>query len=262
MENKEENQPIDEQKYTRADVEKIVAAAVKAKEAEAAGDSEGEPEKRRRKYRDYDDGEEYVRPRKKSCGALLAFAALLFLIIAGTVYYLIISVAAPVMKYADGLPKDFPASLALYQLDKAKITVDSPEAKQQLSQLISSVPEWALAPFASLISPDMQTQVAAAWPALSTAAGNLSLGDLGAALDANASSTGVTLQWDEINKTKEDLAAYYDRTLKDSGFQVAQTALGSEIDMKFIKDGISGAITFIDSFMKDGACVMNMTVNY
>lgn len=262
MENKEEKASIDEQKYSRADVEKIVAAAVKAKEAEVAGDVEGESKGRRRKHREEDAEEGEARPRKKSCGALIAFAIILLLIIAGAVYYLIYSVVGPALNYAEALPKDFPAALNLYKPDAAKISIDSPETKQQLSDLISNVPDWVLAPFASFISPDLKTQVAAALPALSLATGNVGLGDLGKVMSLTSSSTGVTLKWDEINKTKEDLAAYYERELKASGFQVVSTALGSEIDLKFIKDGIAGAITIADSFMKNGASVMNMTVNY
>ena len=268
MENTPENQ-AEEAKFSKADVEKMIEKALAEKEApmedpNRAGAAEVRSSRKRRRRQDYeqDDGQQtQYRPRRSSCAHLIVLAFAMLACVFGSVYYLVSRVAAPVMNYADSLPKDFPA-IKLYQPDRAKVSIDTPQAKAQIAELINSVPSWALAPFASKLSSDIKTQVAAALPSGQAGMSEADLNQLKSALASAASTTGVTFKWDEINKSKEDLAQYYERELKSSGYEVARNALGGEIDLRFIKEGISGAMTIADSFLKDGASVMNMTVNY
>lgn len=278
MSTTDQNQPAAEEKYSRAEVEKIVEAALAKKEAATAqqtpeatavAEAPAQPKKKRsrRQDRQPDDELDATRPaRRPSCLALSVVAMVMILMILGAVWFLIAAVAQPIMDYAEKLPADFPAQLSFYQLDQAKISVETPETKQRLAELVSNMPEWLLTPFANLLAPDLKTQITAALSNVSSSAAftaaPANLNELSKALAVSASSTSVTLQWDEINKAKEDLAAYYERELKASGFEVVKSALGSEIDLRFLKDGIAGAMTVADSFLKDGASVMNMTVNY
>ena len=176
-----------------------------------------------------------------------------------TVAYLVIYVAGPIVKSVDTLPNDFPQNLAIYQLDNAKIKVQNSLDKTKAIKLIRALPGWALNPFVSYLSPEMKTQILASGQTLG-ATSTLKLVDLERALNNNSKS--VSLSWDNIGKNKEELVDYYKKQLKASGFEVKENVSDYEIDLSFLRGGVSGAMTVVDSFTNNNSSLIKMTVNY
>ena len=195
-----------------------------------------------------------------SCAKLFSCFLLMLAIVFAAVGYLVIFVAGPIVKKVDELPKDFPKSLVLYQVDKAKIKVQNPIDKEKTAQLIRALPAWALNPFISYLSTEMKTQILAGNRNLTTSTANINLDDLEKALDSKTKT--VSLSWNDLNKTKEDLFDYYKNQLEISGFEVKENISDYEIDLSFLREGISGAMTIADSFTNDNNSLVKMTVNY
>lgn len=194
-----------------------------------------------------------------SCLKLMGCFVLMLLTIFLAVGYLVIFVAGPIVKKVDELPKDFPKSLTLYQVEKAKIKVQNPDGKAKAAQLIRALPSWVLNPFVGYLSTELKTQVLSSGQT-STSTEGANLADLEKAL-SNQTKT-VSLSWSNLNKTKEDLFSYYKNQLKANGFEVKENISDYEIDLSFIREGVSGAITIADSFMNDDGALMKMTINY
>jgi hypothetical protein len=194
------------------------------------------------------------------CLKTLGCLVLMLVIILSCLFFLVIFVAGPIVKTIDELPGDFPKSFAFYQLDKAKIEVQTPENKEFVLNLVKSLPEWSLSPFMNYLSPDIKTQVLAAG-GLSAGTG-IKVEDLQKTLQANAKDTTVSLAWDDVNKNKEDLAEYYKAKLKSEGFTVKEKISDYEIDLSFLRGDVTGALSVSDSFSNDAASLVNMTINY
>lgn len=200
------------------------------------------------------------KPKGPGCLKTLGCLAIMLAIILACLVFLVVFIAGPIVKTIDGLPSDFPKSFAFYQLDKAKIEVQTPENKEFVLNLLKSLPEWSLSPFLNYLSPDIKTQVLAAG-GLSTGTG-VKVEDLEKTLAANVKETTVALTWPEINKNKEDLAEYYKTKLKSEGFTVKEKISDYEINLGFLRGDVTGAMTVSDSFSNDASSMINMTINY
>jgi hypothetical protein len=204
------------------------------------------------------------RRRHHSCFKLLVCLAVMFLVVTACVVFLVFYIAGPIVRTVDTLPPDFPENLALYQLDRAKIKVQSAADKQRLLQMINALPEWLLTPLASYLTTDLKTQVAARLQNPDLLPQNLTISDLEKVLAQQASSSieTVTLTWNDINQNKQDLYDYYKKELQQSGFLVRENLGDYEIDVSFVNDQINGAISIMDNFVNNQGSVMNMTINY
>jgi len=192
--------------------------------------------------------------------AKFLFAILfMFAVIGVSLGYLVIFIAGPLVKSVDAVPADFPKELALYELDQAKIKVQSADSKLRLSQLLSGLPAWSLEPFIGYLTTDLKTQIAAGLKDPNLLPKNLSIADL--SKSENLTKT-VSLKWNDISKTKEELFDYYKKQLASKGFTVNEKLRDTEIDLSFFKPGIDGAMTIADNFMKDNSSMINMTVDY
>jgi len=203
------------------------------------------------------------RPHRHSCFKFFCCLGVMFLAIVACVIFLVFYVAGPIIKTVDTLPADFPKELTLYQLDQAKIKVQTVADKERLLQLMSALPDWLLAPLTDYLTADLKTQMAAGLqnPQLPK---NLTLADLKGILAQEASSSiqTVTLTWSDINQNKQDLFDYYKKELEQNGFEVKNNLSDYEIDSSFVKPGIEGAISIMDNFVTNQSSVMNMTINY
>jgi len=214
------------------------------------------------KYKDSDPEEQETEHRKyrkrrrsgHSCLNFFGCLSLMLIIVFAIISCLVIFVAGPIVTKVDDLPKDFPKKIAIYQIDQAKIKIQSPEGKEKALNLIGALPEWALNPFAGYLSTEIKTQI------MATGADNLNFSGLEQALADNSQT--VSLSWDDINKTKEDLADYYKTQLKSNGFEIKEDISDYEINLRFIKEGTTGAIAITDSFLKDNNSLMKFTINY
>lgn len=205
--------------------------------------------------------------RRKSHGLRNFFLALIlmFMIIITAVAYLIFFVAGPLVKAVDSLPADFPKDIAIYQLDQAKIKVQSSDAKNQLIKLAGSLPDWSLEPFISYLLIDSRSQIIAGIKDPGSVPKNITVSGLAEQLNSEADAMKtktVGLEWTNLPKTKEEIFDYYKSQLESKGFTVKEKIIDYEIDFSFFKPGIDGAMTIADSFMKENSSLVNMTVNY
>jgi hypothetical protein len=199
-----------------------------------------------------------------SCAKLIGCFGLILIIVAACVGYLVIFIAGPVVRVVDELPSDFPKAIALYQLDQAKIKVQSTADKQKLLQLLTALPEWSLAPLSDYLTTDLRTQLAAGSGGFKDLPPAPTLSDLNKTLkrEIDAETKTVSLNWKNINKTKQELFDYYKKQLQNSGFTVKDNLSDYEIDLSFFGPDIIGAMSFMDNFVKDGGSVVNLTVDY
>jgi len=184
-------------------------------------------------------------------------------IVIACVAALIFFIAGPFVEAVDSAPQGLPKDLAIYELERAKITVQSPENKERLTRLLNSLPSWSLGPFLSYLTADLKTQLAANLQNPDLQPKNISLTGLGQSLDGKAGQTEtVGLKWDNIAKTKEELFDYYKKQLQFEGFDIKEKITDYEIDLSFFKPGVSGAMSIANSFVIDNNSVLKMTINY
>lgn len=198
-----------------------------------------------------------------NCLKLFGCFCLMLLTILVCTICLIFFFIGPMVKRIDELPKDFTKQIVLYQLDKAKIKIQTPADKDKVRQLIRALPTWALSPFLGYLSTEIKTQILADnKEAIATE--NLTATDLEKTLNQQDSQNNktISLSWDNLNKTKEDLFEYYKNQLLSNGFSMTENISDSEIKLVFLKEGITGAMSIMDSFSKDGNSLIKMTVNY
>lgn len=201
--------------------------------------------------------------RRRGLARFLFAASFMFAVIVASLGYLIVFIAGPLVRTVDALPADFPSELAIYELDQARVKVQSAESKERLAQLLKGLPEWSLEPFRRYLTTDLKTRIAAGLKDPNLLPQNLSLGDLSDIPADNGDLTKtVSLEWNGISKSKEELLEYYKNQLAANGFAVNEKLEDYEIDLSFFKPGVSGAMTIADSFMKDGDSVIRMTVDY
>lgn len=240
--------------------EKIIPAAEPAIDYQRQAESQPveEPAGRRQKAERHPK-----RPRRHSCLRLIIGVFLMLAVIVGSVACLIVFAAGPLVQAVDAVPADFPKELALYELDQAKIRIQSAESKKLLARLINGLPEWSLEPFLGYLTTDLKTQIAAALNNPDLASENLTVSDLQEALSNDPELTQtVNLKWSNLAKSKDDLFDYYKTQLIVSGFTVKENLTDYGIDLSFFKPGIEGAMSITDSFMEDNNSVIEMTVNY
>jgi len=214
-------------------------------------DTEEDPPRRRYRHRRHSC--------RKSCGCLLLAVAVVILIAFLTVKYIV----GPVVEKVDALPADFPRGFAIYQLSQAEIKVQTPAGKERVLKIIDALPDWALAPLLNYLSVDWQTQFNNTYNGLALK-DNFTVGNLKSALsDFNLKDNKtVSLSWDNLDKTKEELADYYQQKLQTENFKVQKSLQDYEINLSFWQTGIDGVIYLTDSFLQADNSLMKMTVNY
>lgn len=205
----------------------------------------------------------------KSHGFRRFILALLFMliIVASAVAYLVFFVAGPLINAVESLPADFPKDIAIYQLDQAKIQVQSATARAKFIQLVNSLPDWSLAPLINYITTDAKTQILAGIKDPNALPENININELTKQLQDRSQSLAtktetVGLEWKNLPKTKDEVFDYYQKQLESKGYTVEKKITDYEIDLSFFKPGIDGAMTIADSFMKDNSSIVKMTVNY
>ena len=235
--------------------EDIQAAKTILTEAENQGVA-AEPDKPRHYQR-------HRHPGHHSCFKFFGCFSLMIIIVLACVVFLTITFTGPIIKTVDDLPKDFPKDLVIYQLNQADIKVLSPQSRAKVAQVSAALPNWSVQLMADYLYPDLKTQIIAQNKTPNDLPANPTVKDIKALSGNKASSTKtVTLSWNNINKTKEDLYAYYKEQLEAKGFTVNKLSLPTEIDLSFFKNGINGAMSLADSFSTDGASMIKMTVDY
>ena len=219
-----------------------------------------------KKHQDYDPTDQinYGGGHNRSClkifGCLIIVLAIIFFMVFLTIKMFI----GPVIHTVDSLPADFPQEVAIYQLDQAKIKIQTPEAKEKILKIIESTPNWLLTPFLNYLSTNVKTQLADNFNNQIHVPQDLSVDELKKSLQSNnlKQAQTVSLSWKDINKSKEELASYYKKQLGENNFQVKENLSDYQIDLGFWKNDVFGVISLEDSFQKDGQSVMDMTVNY
>ena len=202
------------------------------------------------------------RPRSRhSCLKFFGCLIIMVAAILACTVFLTVYITRPIVKTVEELPADFPKDLIIYQLNQAQIKVLSPESQQKIQQLSAALPDWLVQMLTNYLYPDLKTQIIAENKTPENLPANPTIKDLPAS-DSKKPTQIVTLTWSDINKTKEDLYDYYKKNLEQKGFSVKELASTNEIDLSFFKNGISGAMTIMDSFAKDGNSVVKMTVDY
>ncbi|MFA6593991.1 MAG: hypothetical protein WCT16_01910 [Candidatus Buchananbacteria bacterium] len=202
-------------------------------------------------------------PRHHSC---LKFFGCFFLMIAAVLacaIFLTVYISGPIIKTVEELPADFPKDLVIYQLNQATIKVLSPESKKKIEQLQTALPDWALQLIVDRLYPDLKTQIIAQNKTPESVPENPTIKDVTPTSGAGKKEIKtVSLFWDNVNKTKEDLYEYYKKQLETKGFTVEELIQPTEIYLSFFKNNISGAMSLADSFSSGGSSIINMTVDY
>lgn len=216
--------------------------------------SEIEPDQPRRRKKNHRNS--------SSCFNFLACLFLLLLIIFGFVAGLVIFIAGPIVKKIDSLPNDFPKQIVIYQLDNAIVKTQTATGKEQLLKLLNSLPDWVLAPWINYLTTDAKTQIIASEQNPQAADKIINLPQLTQAVTKNIDNKTVSLSWKNINKSKEDISDYYTNKLLAEGFTVKEKINDYEIDLSFIGNEISGAISITDNFANGSGSIVDFIVNY
>ena len=228
---------------------------------------------RGRKYTNYqpreDQEEEDYEPehehkRGHSCRNLLGCLILIIIIIGLMVWGTFKFVIGPAIQIVDKIPDDFPQEIALYQSNLAKVKVQTAESKAKVLNVLNSVPDWLSAPFLKWLSTDIKTQLVQKNLNQVSLPDNITVDALRDSLSSyNAKNDKtVSLSWDNLDKSKEEIASYYKQELEKNQFQIQESISDYDIDLGFWKDNIFGAIKIGDSYQKDGGSAVNMSVNY
>lgn len=205
------------------------------------------------------------RRRRRSFGCLKFFGCLflLILLMAGMFYGAVYFLVGPLVVRADQLPEDFPLDFNFYQLEKAAIKIQTSESKEKILRIITSTPNWLLVPFLNYLSTDLKTQL------VQTFGDDLKLRqftvrDLKSAIETMdpAATETVSLSWQSIDRTKEELAFAYKQQLALADFEVRENLEDYRIILGFWRENIFGAMSFEDSFRQTGASKVDITVNY
>lgn len=208
--------------------------------------------------------------RKKNNFLKIIISLVLVLVVLGLVFYITLKFfIGPIVKTVDGLPSSFPNSLDLYQPDRAKIAVENQAGREKMLTGLKSMPDWVLTLFLNFLSDDLKKKLADNFGDNMNINKNFSVNDLKEAIetvDLNKTQT-VNLSWQGLDKTKEEIAAYYKQKLNESNFQFKENLDDYQINLGFWKDNIFGIMSFSDNKQTiDGGVKYNsdvdMTVNY
>lgn len=213
----------------------------------------------------------YRKPRRKRPKFLKILAALIvaFLVIGLIGYLTLRFIVGPVVKTVDALPIDFPAGISLYNSSSAKITLNTSASRQKLIGGLKSMPDWLLTLFLNFLSDDLRKKLADNFGDNINIPKDFSADDLKEAiktLDLEKTQT-VNVSWDKIDKTKEEIAAYYKQKLEAADFEFKENLSDYQIDLGFWKNNIFGVISLVDKKEDLAGGVkynsqVDMTVNY
>ncbi|MEK7653495.1 MAG: hypothetical protein AAB358_03380 [Patescibacteria group bacterium] len=210
-------------------------------------------EVQRRIYEEAESGQElgfHRRRKRKKHSCLKTLIGLIFVFIV-----LIIIVAAavrfavgPAIKTISGLPGDFPKELSIYQPDQAQIKIQTDESKKKIIDLVKAAPDWLSAPVLNWLSEAMKNEAYQNFGSQLNIPQNLTAADLKKTLASTdvEKIQAVSLSWDNLNQTKEQLAAYYKKKLAEADFQFNENLADYQINLGFWKDGIFGTISLSD----------------
>lgn len=225
-------------------------------------------ERKRANYDPEDEEEGDFEPAQEkkgshSCRNLFGCLFLIIIIIALMVWGTFRFVIGPAIVVVDQIPNDFPKEIALYQSNLAEIKVQTAESKTKVLGFLNSVPDFVSAPFLKWLSPDLKTQLVQKNFNQLTLPEKVTVDGLRNSLESyNAKNDKtVSLSWDNLNKSKTEIASYYKQELEKNHFQIEENISDYNIDLGFWKDDVFGAIKIGDSFQNNGSQV-NMTVNY
>jgi len=218
----------------------------------------------------FDYGYSRKKRKKKNNLIRILIAIVVSLLIVLLIAYLTLKFfVVPIVKTVDGLPGDFPAGIDFYQPDQAKINLEDQVGKEKMISGLKSMPDWVLTLFLNFLSEDLKKQLADNFGDDINIPKNFSVDDLKESLneiDVNKTQT-VNLSWAGVDKTKEEIAAYYKQKLKASNFEFKENLTDYQINLGFWKDGVFGLMSFTDQKQEiDGGVKYNsdvdITVNY
>lgn len=189
---------------------------------------------------------------------------LMILIILIIAYTSIRFVIGPVVKTIDSLPDDFPEEIALYQLDQAKISLQNQESQEKILEIMEAAPNWLIKPFFGYLAENLQGQLSENYGESITMPENFSIDSMKemlSSVDIEKTKT-VSLSWDNLNKSKEELLSYYKRKLSEANFEFQENLDDYEINLGFWNDDVFGVISLTDTENNTEESDANMTVNY
>lgn len=210
------------------------------------------------------------RKRKHHNFLKILIAITLTILLLGLMGYLILKFfIGPIVKTVDGLPSDFPTAISLYQVDKAEISLENRAGKEKMIAGLKSMPDWVLTIFLNFLSNDLKKKLADNFGDNINIPKNFSVDDLKEALktiDLNKTET-VNMSWQGLDKTKEEIAAYYKKKLQENNFQFKESLGDYQINLGFWKDNIFGIMSFYDKKEDISSGVkynsnVDITVNY
>lgn len=210
------------------------------------------------------------RPRQKKSWPKIIIAILLALLIILLIgYFSLKFFIGPIVKTVDGLPSDFPTALTFYQADQAQINLASPIGQAKMIAGLQAMPDWILDIFFNFLSDDLKNKLADNFGENINIDKNFSADDLKEALDnidLDKTQT-VNLSWKNLDKTKEEMAAYYKQKLQAANFDFKENLNDYQINLGFWQNDIFGLMSFSDKKEKIEGGVKygsqaDITVNY
>jgi hypothetical protein len=230
-------------------------------------------DKIRQEIRDKDMGEEideaprrYRRRRPKRKFRIFRFCgcwiAVLFLIIA-IVVITVKLVVGPVVQSTGELPSNFPKDFAILDYEVANIKIQTPESRQKLLYFIQAMPDWMAVPFWGYLSDNVKEKFVNNFDQSLKVPEDFNFSDFKEMLSNSdlANTNTVSLAWDKIGKTKEELLFFYKQELSEKGFGYKENLNDYEIDLGFWKDGVFGMMKFKDT-EEDEQAEAEIMVNY
>ncbi|MEK7167902.1 MAG: hypothetical protein AAB791_02775, partial [Patescibacteria group bacterium] len=155
----------------------------------------------------------------------------------------------------------FPKELAIYQLDQAEIKVQTDEGKKKILTLVDALPDWLVNPLLDYLSNDLKTKLGQTFND-SQIPKNFTAEDLKKSLEnINPEEIKtVSLSWDSVGQTKEQIAAYYQDKLKGADFQIKENLADYQINLGFAKEDVFGLVSFKDA--GSASSQVEMIINY
>jgi len=196
----------------------------------------------------------------KSCGCCLGSLLIIFVLL----YFSVRLVVLPAMDKLAALPSDFPKEFAVYQVENAKIQMENPETRAKIISFAQSLPDWILAPLWRYLAGDVRERLSATLGDGVKIPENFSLADFRQLMASSsvAQASKVSLSWDWVNKSKEEMMAWYKDNLAKNGFQFKENLSDYEINLGFWKDDIFGLINFGDKPGTTTASQVKLDINY
>jgi hypothetical protein len=206
--------------------------------------------------------------KKRKWGRFIGYLLISLIVVLAICYLTLKFLVGPIIRTVDGLPSGFPDELAIYELDKANISFQDPESRQKIISGMRAMPDWVLTLFLNALSDDLKSKLIDNFGDDINIDNNFNIDDLKAAfksVDLHDAQT-VSLSWEGVTKTKEEIAAYYKQKLSEANFEFKENLEDYQISLGFWKDGIFGVMSFSDADdnneSKYNKANVDMTVNY